>query len=144
MALMEAEEIIKVLPHRYPFLLVDRILECDLKERIVGLKNLTLNEPFFQGHFPGKPIMPGVLQLEAMAQLGGILLNKMSGRQGVISYFTGIDEARFRRMVVPGDQLVMEVIIEKVRLGSAKVRATARVDGQVACEAVMMFRMGEV
>lgn len=144
MPIMEQDEILKTLPHRYPFLLVDRVLECDFKERIVGLKNLTCNEPFFQGHFPQKAVMPGVLQLEAMAQLGGILLNKVCNRQGMISFFTGIDEARFRRVLVPGDQLIMEVVVEKIRLGSAKVRGTVRVDGQVACEATMMFRMGDV
>ena len=136
---IKSEEIPQILPHRHPMLLVDKVLECDLKTRIVGLKNVSFNEMFFLGHFPNDPIMPGVLQLEAMAQLAGILLNKMLHREGQISYFLSIDNARFRRIVRPGDQLRMEVTILKARLGMYKVKGVATVDGEPACEAEMMF-----
>ncbi len=96
---LNINEILKTLPHRYPMLLVDRIIECDDEKRIVGIKNLTFNEPFFQGHFPENPVMPGVIQLEAMAQVAGILLNRLSKREGQIAYFTSVDKARFRRMI---------------------------------------------
>lgn len=142
MAEMEIEQILEILPHRYPMLMVDRVLECDYKERIVGVKNLTVNEEFFQGHFPGNPVMPGVLQLEAMAQLGGILMNRVMNREGSIAYFTGINNAKFKRMVKPGDQLRMEVVLSKVRMRTAKVHGKAFVDGKLACEADMMFHMG--
>lgn len=136
---MDINEIMSTLPHRYPFLLVDRILECDGERRIVGLKNLTINEPFFQGHFPGMPVMPGVLQMEAMAQVAGILLNKLVGTEGKISFFAAIDNARFRRPVVPGDQLRMEIDIIKARPRLSKVHARAFVDGQLVSEADLMF-----
>lgn len=139
MAEITVEEILSILPHRYPFLLVDRILECDNEKRIVGLKNLTINEPFFQGHFPGQPVMPGVLQMEAMAQVAGILLNKLFGAQGKISYFAAIDNARFRRPVVPGDQLRMEIEIIKAKTRLSKVHAKAFVDGTLVSEADLMF-----
>lgn len=140
MAVMEVEDIMKILPHRYPMLLVDRVLECDDKERIVGIKNLTMNEEIFQGHFPGHPVMPGVLQLEAMAQLGGILLNTILEREGAIAFFTGINNAKFRRMLRPGDTMRMEVVLQRIRLGTAKVHARTYVEDQLACEADMMFR----
>jgi beta-hydroxyacyl-ACP dehydratase FabZ len=140
MAEMEVSEILGILPHRYPMLLVDRIIECDSKERIVGVKNLTMNEVFFQGHFPNEPIMPGVLQLEAMAQVAGILINKMMGKEGQIAYFIGINNARFRRIVLPGDQLRIEVVLKKVRLGTAKIEGKTYVDGDIASEAEMTFR----
>ena len=140
MAGLHTEEILKVLPHRYPMMLVDRVLEMDLEAKtIVGIKNLTFNEQIFQGHFPGAPIMPGVLQLEAMAQLGGILLNKVSNREGQVALFLSIDNARFRRMVVPGDQLRMEVEVLKIRMKMAKVHGRALVDGEIASEAELMF-----
>lgn len=139
MSAYQIDDILKLLPHRYPMLLVDRVLECDDKTRIVGIKNLTFNEQVFQGHFPGHPIMPGVLQLEALAQLGGILLNKFAGREGAIAYFMGIDNARFRRMLVPGDQLRMEVTILKTRMKIARIHGTISVDGELACEAELMF-----
>lgn len=116
--------ILEVLPHRYPFLLVDRILECDGEKRIVGLKNITFNEPYFQGHFPGEPIMPGVLQLEAMAQVGGILMNKVTGKEGAIAYFMAVDKVKFRRLIRPGDQLRIEIDVIKARSKVAKVKAT--------------------
>lgn len=139
MAVLEIKEIMEILPHRYPFLLVDRILECDDQKRIVGIKNLTFNEPFFQGHFPGQPVMPGVLQMEALAQVAGILLNRLFGAQGKVSYFAAIDNARFRRPVVPGDQLRMEVEIINAKPRLSKVSAKAFVDGKLVSEADLMF-----
>ena len=139
MAVIEISEIMEILPHRYPFLLVDRIIECDDEKRIVGIKNLTINELFFQGHFPGQPVMPGVLQMEALAQVAGILLNKMFGGEGKISYFAAIDNARFRRPVVPGDQLRLEVDIIKAKPRLSKVHAKAFVDEQLVSEADLMF-----
>jgi beta-hydroxyacyl-ACP dehydratase FabZ len=120
---------------------VDRILESDWDTRIVGLKNVSANEPYFQGHFPGNPVMPGVLQMEAMAQVAGILLNKRNKRDGQIAYFSSIDNCRFRRVVKPGDSLIMEVILLKCRLNLAKVQATARVNGEIASEGELMFHI---
>jgi beta-hydroxyacyl-ACP dehydratase FabZ len=139
MSVLEIKDIMEILPHRYPFLLVDRIIECDDEKRIVGIKNLTINEPFFQGHFPGQPVMPGVLQMEALAQVAGILLNKLVGTEGKISYFAAIDNARFRRPVVPGDQLRMEIEVIKAKPRLSKVHAKAYVDGQLVSEADLMF-----
>ncbi len=143
MPTLSVEEIRNILPHRYPFQLVDRILECDDKERVVGIKNVTSNEPFFQGHFPDHPVMPGVLQLEAMAQTAGVLLSRVLKQEGRIAYFLSIDNARFRRLVTPGDQLRIEVKFEKLRLRMAKVHAIASVEGEVACEADLMFAYRE-
>ena len=129
-------EILKVLPQRYPFLLVDRILETDGSTRMVGLKNVTINEPFFQGHFPEHPVMPGVLLVEALAQVGVVLL--LSGdetRDSKLVYFSGIDKCRFRLPVVPGDQLRIEVTVLKQRERYYKMRGQALVDGNVAVEA---------
>ena len=139
MPTLNTQEILEILPHRYPFMLVDRIVECDDEKRIVGIKNLTFNELFFQGHFPGQPVMPGVLQMEAMAQVAGILLNRMFGGEGKISYFAAIDNARFRRPVVPGDQLRMEIDILKAKPRLSKVHAKAFVDEQLVSEADLMF-----
>jgi len=139
MPALNSQEILEILPHRYPFMLVDRILECDDEKRIVGLKNLTFNESFFQGHFPGQPVMPGVLQMEAMAQVAGVLLNRMFGGEGKISYFAAIDNARFRRPVVPGDQLRMEIDIIKAKPRLSKVHAKAFVGEQLVSEADLMF-----
>lgn len=135
------DEVMNTLPHRYPFLLVDRILESDWDTRIVGLKNITVNEPFFQGHFPGNPVMPGVLQMEAMAQVAGILLNKRNNRDGQIAYFSSIDKARFRKVVRPGDTLIMEIVMIKIRLNLAKVQATAKVNGELVSEGELMFHV---
>lgn len=138
MGTMNIDEIIKMLPHRYPILLVDRVLESDGKKRIVGLKNVTANEPYFQGHFPGNPIMPGVLQLEAMAQTGGLLLYEINGSSEGVPYFIGIDKARFRRVVKPGDQMKIVVEIISLKLAFAKFHGQVLVDGEIACEAELM------
>jgi beta-hydroxyacyl-ACP dehydratase FabZ len=132
-------EIQEILPHRYPFLLVDRILEIELGKRVVGVKNVTINEPFFAGHFPGHPIMPGVLILEAMAQVGGFLLMRSLDLQGAkaMLYFTGIDRARFRRPVVPGDQIRFEVSLVQLRRRMCRMKGVALVDGKIAAEAAM-------
>ena len=130
------------LPHRDPFLLVDRILETSGDTRIVGLKNVSFNEPFFQGHFPGHPIMPGVLIVEAMAQTGGVLLlGALDDPQSKVVYFMSLDAVKFRRPVVPGDQLRMEIEVLQNRGRTAKLRGTALVDGQVVAEAEMMARI---
>lgn len=141
MAQYGIDEILVTLPHRYPFLLVDRILETDEDTHIVGMKNVSANEPYFQGHFPENPVMPGVLQLEAMAQVAGILLNKRNAREGQIAYFSSIDNARFRKVVKPGDTLIMEIQLLKVRLNLAKVHATAKVDGEIVSEGDLMFHI---
>ncbi len=133
------EEIQKLLPHRYPFALVDRIIDYVPGERAVGIKNVTFNEPQFQGHFPGRPIMPGVLIVEAMAQVGGVVLTQIPGVDG-LCMFAGIDKVRFRRPVVPGDQLVMTVTLITVkRQRFGKMQARAEVDGQRVCEGELMF-----
>ena len=131
------KEIQEILPHRYPFLLVDRILELELGKRVVGIKNVTINEPFFSGHFPGHPIMPGVLILEAMAQVGGFLLMSSLDARGEkkLLYFTGIDRARFRRPVVPGDQIRFELKILQRRQHVCRMWGEAYVDGKLVAEA---------
>ncbi|MCV3215960.1 3-hydroxyacyl-ACP dehydratase FabZ [Plectonema radiosum NIES-515] len=136
------EEIQKLLPHRYPFSLVDRIIDYVPEKRAVGIKNVTFNEPQFQGHFPGNPIMPGVLIVEAMAQVGGIVLTQLPELEGGLFLFAGIDKVRFRRQVVPGDQLVMTVEllwVKQRRFG--KMQARAEVDGQLAAEGELMFSL---
>ncbi len=138
MATMDIQDILKSLPHRYPFLLVDRIIECDDQKRIVGLKNVTMNEPFFQGHFPGMPVMPGVLQLEAMAQTGGVLINKIAGSSGRLPYFMSIDKAKFRRVIRPGDQMRIEIEFTTIKTRLAKFQGRVLVDGELASEAEMM------
>ena len=133
---IDIEEIMRALPHRYPFLLVDRIIELEPGERVVGLKNVTINEPFFQGHFPGRPVMPGVLILEAMAQTGGVLAYKAAPEmKDKIIYFMSIDKVKFRRPVVPGDQLKMEVTSMHRSSRAWKMAAKAFVDGKVAAQA---------
>ena len=132
------EEIMKALPHRYPFLLVDRILEVEPGKRIVGLKNVTINEPFFQGHFPGHPIMPGVLIIEAMAQVGGMLLmGQLADHESKVVYFMSLDNVKFRRPVKPGDQIRFELDMTQIRGMVCKMRGLAKVDGDVVCEADM-------
>jgi 3-hydroxyacyl-[acyl-carrier-protein] dehydratase len=132
----------KILPHRYPFLLVDAIEEMEPKKRIVGIKNVTVNEYFFQGHFPGKPVMPGVLIIESIAQIGGLLLlNDVKDRDNKLMYMAAVDNARFRRPVVPGDQLRIEVNVITFRGPFCKVAGVARVNGEVAVEATIMCAM---
>jgi UDP-3-O-[3-hydroxymyristoyl] N-acetylglucosamine deacetylase/3-hydroxyacyl-[acyl-carrier-protein] dehydratase len=136
---LDIGRILKVLPHRFPFLLVDRIVEIEAGVRIVGLKNVTVNEPFFRGHFPGHPIMPGVLIVEAMAQVGGMLLmGNVDDPESKVVYFTALDGVRFRRPVLPGDQLRFEVEVLQVRGGMFRTRGKAYVDGQLVCEGDMM------
>ncbi len=137
-AMYTIEDIMKVLPHRYPFLLVDRILEIEEKKRIVGLKNVTINEPFFQGHFPGHPIMPGVLIIEAMAQVGGmLLLGSVPDPDTKVVYFMSLDNVKFRRPVKPGDQLRFELDVVQLRGTVCKMRGVGKVDGEVVVEADM-------
>ena len=138
-------EIMKHLPHRYPFVMVDRIVELEPGQRIVALKNVTINEPFFQGHFPGNPIMPGVLILEAMAQSAGVLTFESlpPEKRNILVYFMGIDQARFRKMVVPGDQLLMEIVLKKLKTKAVKATGQARVDGNLVAEAELMASIGE-
>jgi 3-hydroxyacyl-[acyl-carrier-protein] dehydratase len=139
-------DILQLLPHRYPFVLIDRIEEMVLGERITALKNVTFNEPFFQGHFPGRPIMPGVLIVEAMGQAGGVLAFNTLGRDAtdVLLYFTGLDRVRFRKPVVPGDQLRLDVEILKFRKTAVKMAAVASVDGQRVAEAHLMAVFGDM
>ncbi len=140
----DIRRIMDALPHRYPFILVDRVLELVPDKRIRALKNVTINEPFFQGHFPGTPIMPGVLILEALAQTGGLLIcASRPVAEHEMLYFTGMDRVRFRRPVVPGDQLILEGRILKVRTNVAKISATAAVGNQLAAEAELMANFGE-
>ena len=142
--IMTVEEIQKLLPQRYPFALVDKIIEYVPGERAVGIKNVTFNEPHFQGHFPGRPIMPGVLIVEAMAQVGGVVLTQMPEAEGGLFLFAGIDKVRFRRQVIPGDQLVITVEllwVKRRRFG--KMQARAEVNGQLATDGELMFSLVE-
>ena len=134
---MEAAQIMEILPHRYPFLLVDRVLELEPGVRAVAVKQVTANEPQFTGHFPERPIMPGVLMVEALAQAAGIAVLTLPAYRGKIGLFAGIDECRFKRLVQPGDTLRLEITVEKLRGMFGRVRATASVDGEVAVEAIL-------
>ena len=140
---LDVRAIMEILPHRYPFLLVDRVVELEEERRIVALKNVTFNEPFFQGHFPGNPIMPGVLVVEAMAQAGAILLlHSRPESRGRIVYFAGIDKAKFRRPIVPGDQLRLQVEVLKLRSRTCLMRGEALVGGNVVAEAEIFSSLG--
>ncbi|MBI5198883.1 MAG: 3-hydroxyacyl-ACP dehydratase FabZ [Nitrospirae bacterium] len=135
---MEIREILKTLPHKYPFLLIDKILELEPGKRVVGIKNVTINEPFFQGHFPEYPIMPGVLIIEAMAQLGGVLAFKSNDEKDKLVYFLGIDKAKFRKPVFPGDQIRLEVELIQQRVNVWKLKGSAFVEDKLVCEAELM------
>jgi len=139
---MDIHDILKILPHRFPFLLIDRVVELERMKRIVALKNVTITEPFFQGHFPDKPIMPGVLIVEAIAQAGGLLLlTEVPNRDEMLMVFTGIEKARFRRPVVPGDQLRIEVEVRAWRMTAARLEGKAYVAGKVAAESTVTCRL---
>jgi beta-hydroxyacyl-ACP dehydratase FabZ len=133
-------DILSILPHRYPFLLVDRIVALEPEKRITGLKNVTVNEPFFEGHFPGAPVMPGVLIIESMAQVAGVLIYRdLPEKEKKLIYFTGIENAKFRRPVTPGDQLLIEMELLVRRNNFGKMAGTAKVEGKLAAEAVVQF-----
>jgi 3-hydroxyacyl-[acyl-carrier-protein] dehydratase len=139
MLILDSTQIQEILPHRYPFLLVDKIVELEPRVRIVGIKQVTINEQFFAGHFPGAPVMPGVLQIEALAQVGAILaLREFEDRESKIPFFTGIESAKFRRPVVPGDTLTLEVTALRIGSKVQRMRGLATVDGNVTCEAEIM------
>lgn len=139
---LDINEIMSILPHRYPFLLIDRIVEVERKKRIVALKNVTINESFFQGHFPDYPIMPGALVIESIAQAGGtLLLPEIPDRESKLMVFTGIERAKFRRPVVPGDQLRIEINVINWRTRAVKMEGRVTVDGQLACEAIVMCQL---
>jgi len=138
--MLDINEIKDILPHRYPFLLVDRILEFEEKGKVVGLKNVTTNEEFFNGHYPGHPVMPGVLIIEAMAQVGGFaMMDSDEESADKVPYFAGIDKARFRKPVIPGDQLIIEAKVLKLRGKIGKLETKALVDDEVVAEAKLMF-----
>ena len=144
---MDINKILKQLPHRYPFLLVDRVLEVEKGKSIRALKNVSVNEPQFPGHFPNRPVFPGVLQLEALAQAAALLAFETletSPSDDTVYYFAGIDGARFKRPVEPGDQLILEVTLERMRAGMFKFKGVTKVDGEVACEAELMCAMRKV
>ena len=139
---MDILEIMSILPHRYPFLLIDRVVEMERKQRIVAIKNVTMNEPHFQGHFPDYPIMPGVLMVEAIAQTGGaLLLTEISDRDSKLMVFTGIENARFRRPVTPGDQLRIEVTVLNWRSRAVRMQGNITVDGKLVCDAIVMCQV---
>lgn len=147
MSTMDIHQILERLPHRYPILLVDRVLELEKGSRIKALKNVTINEPFFTGHFPSRPVMPGVLMLEALAQAAALLSFETMGGKGddkTLYYFAGIDGARFKRVVEPGDQLMLEVEIDRVRSGIWKYKSRARVGDELAVEADLMCTMRRI
>jgi beta-hydroxyacyl-ACP dehydratase FabZ len=142
--ILDSIAIQKLLPHRYPFLMVDGIAEMERRKRIVGVKNVSINEGYFQGHFPGQPIMPGVLIIESMAQTGGVLLlMEFPDREKKLIYFAALDSARFRKPVVPGDQLIMEITVIQQRANTVKVRGEAKVDGVRVAEAELLSVMAE-
>lgn len=137
--MLDVEQIKEIIPHRYPFLLVDKVTEMEQGKRVVGLKNVSINEPFFQGHFPDYPVMPGVLIVEALAQVGAIAVLNIEGNKGKIGFLAGVDKCRFKRQVKPGDQLKLEVEILRMKGPVGKGKGIATVDGEVACEAEITF-----
>lgn len=139
--MLDAQAIQRIIPHRYPFLLVDRIVEIEWGKRAVGIKNVTVNEPFFQGHFPGNPIMPGVLIIEALAQVGAVTVLGMPEYRGKLAFFAGIDRVRFKRPVRPGDTLRLEVELEKMRRSIGVGQGRATVDGELVAEGSLMFAL---
>jgi 3-hydroxyacyl-[acyl-carrier-protein] dehydratase len=141
--LLNIDEIQAVIPHRYPFLLIDKVEEVVIGERAVAIKNVTMNEPYFQGHFPNYPVMPGVLIVEALAQVGAVAMLKKDENKGRLAFFAGIDGCRFRGQVRPGDVLRLEVEITRLKGAIGKGKGTATVDGKVVCEAELMFALGE-
>ncbi len=143
MGSFDIKEILEMLPHRYPMVMVDRILECNDEDRIVGLKNVAYNEPYLQGHFPGAPIMPGVLQIEAMAQVGGVLLARKTHARGVVPLLMAVDKARFRSRVCPGDQLRIEVEITSSRARIVRCNGKITVDGKPASGAELLFMFSD-
>ncbi|SES83750.1 3-hydroxyacyl-[acyl-carrier-protein] dehydratase [Natronincola peptidivorans] len=138
---LDIKEIQKLIPHRYPFLLVDKIIEMEPGKSAIGIKNVTINEPFFQGHFPEVPLMPGVLMVEALAQVAGIACSSMEENKGKLGVFTGIDSCKFRRQVVPGDVLRLEILITAFRRGIVKAEGKAYVGDELACSANITFAM---
>lgn len=142
--MLDAQEIQAIIPHRYPFLLVDRIIEIEYGVRAVGIKNVTINEPFFQGHFPGYPVMPGVLIVEALAQVGAVSLLGMEEHKGKLAFFAGIDGVRFKRQVRPGDTLTLEVEMGRMRRGVGTGSAKATVDGELAVRGELMFAVTDI
>lgn len=139
MAMMDIKNILEILPHRYPFLLVDRILEIEVGKKAKGIKNVTINEPFFQGHFPGNPIMPGVLIVEAMAQVGAVAMLSKEEFKGGTPFFAGIDKLRFKKAVVPGDVLIIETELISLKSSIGKAKAIAFVNDSIVCEGELLF-----
>ncbi|MFY0544199.1 3-hydroxyacyl-ACP dehydratase FabZ [Brevibacillus sp. H7] len=138
---LDVTQIQEMIPHRYPFLLVDRIIDLEIGKRAVGIKNVTVNEPFFQGHFPGYPVMPGVLIVEALAQVGAVAVLSMEENKGKLGFFAGIDQFRFKEQVKPGDTLTLEVEMTRVRGSIGKGRGTAKVNDKVVAEGELMFAL---
>ncbi|MDQ6694246.1 MAG: 3-hydroxyacyl-ACP dehydratase FabZ [Chloroflexota bacterium] len=143
-ATLSSVEIQKILPHRYPFLLIDKIVEIEWGKRAVGIKNVTANEPYFVGHFPGFPVMPGVLMIEAIAQVGAVAVLGMPQNKGKLAFFAGVDNVRFKRQVVPGDTLKIEVSLSRVRGSYGQGTGEATVDGELACKGEFMFFLGKM
>jgi 3-hydroxyacyl-[acyl-carrier-protein] dehydratase len=141
--MLDIQQIQAIIPHRYPFLLVDRILEIEEGKRAVGIKNVSANEAFFAGHFPEYPVMPGVLIVEALAQVGAVAMLKKEENRGRLAFFTGIDNCRFKKQVKPGDQLRLEVEIIRARGAIGKGKGVATVDGELVCETELMFALGD-
>lgn len=140
---LDINQIQEIIPHRYPFLLVDKIVELEEGKRAVGIKNVTMNEPFFQGHFPSYPVMPGVLIVEALAQVGAVAILKMEANRGRLAFFAGIDNVRFRGQVVPGDTLTLSMEVTRLKGTIGKGNAVAKVGDKVVCEGELMFALGD-